>query len=308
VWDTAGSPHTLALRGHTSKVFGASWSPDGRRIASASFDRTVRIWDAGTGALLHVIAEDDMCIDVCWLLRGQLLAYKVNIVGGDQESTRQRLRVVRSHDWSPVYSLEMRSTLCVSDDGCVLAAGHRDGNISIREAETGLTLSGWTAHRGVVEAVAYSPDGQMLASAAQDTLVKLWRTGDNSLFATLRGHTGSAQRLAFSPDGDYLASGDSEGEVIIWETQTGEPVASFVRKLRMVLSLAFTPECNQLLCCWRGGKLALHRVPDGRHTADFDEDIAASYVEFSPDGNRLVVCSKSDGTFFIWDALPRESV
>ncbi len=75
VWDAQSGGELLNLRGHTDLVYGIQWSPDGRRIASSSFDRSIKIWDAGTGhEVLTLHGHDDRVWSVAWSPDGRRLA------------------------------------------------------------------------------------------------------------------------------------------------------------------------------------------------------------------------------------------
>jgi WD40 repeat protein len=154
-----------------------SFSADGRRLASASADGTVRIWDAATGAALAVLPHGLPVGSAAFSPNGTLIAsgsgyaeLKDGFVHLWNTSTRQELLRLGGH-WGGVNSVAF------SPDGTRLASGGWDTTVRIWDVATGEELLVLRGHEHPIASVAFSPDGALLASSARDEpLVRLWDT------------------------------------------------------------------------------------------------------------------------------------
>ncbi len=169
-WNHLAHSYQLTLKGHTSWVWSVALSPDGQRLASASDDQTVKVWDAATGQeSLTLKGHTGRVESVAFSPDGQRLAS----ASGDQTvkvwdaATGQESLTLKGHTGEVM-------SVAFSPDGQRLASASEDQTVKVWDAATGqesLTLKG---HTGAVMSVAFSPDGQRLASASYDRTVKVW--------------------------------------------------------------------------------------------------------------------------------------
>ena len=134
----------------------------------------------------------------------------------------------------------------------------RIGKIRLWEAETGGLLSTFSAHDGLVLALAFSPEGETLASGGSDTLVRLWNLESKHLLTILRGHTDSVSALGFSIDGELLVSGGRDNYIQLWETSGGNAISTFPVQEGPIRELTFSADGEKLICATQK-RFAFHK-------------------------------------------------
>ena len=173
IWDAETGQCLHKLEGHTNFVWSVSFSPDSKRIVSASFDKTIRIWDAQTG---------------------------------------QCLRELKGH-YFWIYSAFF------SPDGKKIVSGSGDRNIRIWDAETGQCLQTWGGGIGSNIALliaSYSPDGKRIIAAAGNT-ISILDAQTGQIIQKLEEHTGEVISAFFSPDGKRIVSASADNTIKIWD-------------------------------------------------------------------------------------------
>ena len=259
---------------HGSRVTAVAWSVRGTRIASASYDKTVRIWDANDGAnLLTYQGHWDRVLSVAWSPDGNLLASAGNdgTIQVWDPLTSNLVLTYRGHT-QPVLALAW------SPDGKRIASSCEDKTIQIWDTISGQTLYIHRLHNARVMTLAWSTDGKSIASGGEDKLVQVWdiQRQKTSFFTSLlfpsrgqftyRGHFGRVNALAWSPNGQRIASVGSDKTLQVWD-----PVA--------------------------GKKYFIHRNPTATLTC----------VAWSYDG-RYLATGGNDKVVQVWDTVTRNSV
>ena len=286
------------LEDHTGAVTSVTFSPDGRRLASSSDDKIVRIWYAETGALQQTLkGHTGRVYSVMFSPDGRRLASSSNdktIRIWDAE-TGALQQTFKGHT-SGVISVTF------SPDGHRLASSSDDKTVRVWDAETGAPQQTLKGHTSRVYSVTFSSDGRRLASSSGDETVRIWDAETGALQQTLEGHTSWVYSVTFSPDGRRLASSSYDETLRIWDAETGALQQTLKGHTSSVSSVTFSPDGRRLASSsgdetvriWDAETGALQQTLKG-HTS------RATSVTFTPDGRRLASSSR-DGTVRIWDA------
>jgi uncharacterized protein (TIGR03067 family) len=183
------------LKGHTDTVWSVAFSPDAKRLATASGDKTVKVWDAATGQELLTLKGHTAHVgSVAFSPDGKRLA---------SASEDETVKV-----WDAATGQE---ALTLKGD----TAGWNP-TVTVWDLVTGQQSLTFKGHNEMVFGVTFSPDGKRLASTSTES-VKVWDAATGQESVTLKGH---AISVAFSPDGKRLASAGVD--VKVWDAVTGQ--------------------------------------------------------------------------------------
>ncbi|PHH55862.1 putative WD repeat-containing protein alr3466 [Ceratocystis fimbriata CBS 114723] len=278
------------LKGHGRSVQSVVFSNDGQRLASRSFDDTVKIWNATSGVCLHTFESHcDLLglVSIMFSNDGQRLALgcKDHTAKIWDVTSGACLHTLEGHD-------DTVTSVVFSPDGHRLASGSWDKTVKIWDATSGACLHTLEGHRDWVKPVVFSNDGQRLATASNDRTVKIWDATSGTCLHTLQGHDGWITSVAFTNNGHRLASGSMGKALRMCMNSASDAVKSKVNLANMQMR-ASGLHSNTVKIWDATSGVCLHTLK-GHHS-----DV--KLVVFSNSGQRLASVS-FDGTVKIWDA------
>jgi WD40 repeat protein len=207
LWDPATGAELGELRGHENSVQAVAFSPDGRRLATASQDTTVKVWDVPA--------------------RRELATFRGHF-------TRKPDGVVKAGTGMIV--------LCVafSPDGRLVASGGCDGRVKVWDVAANREATSPEGHDDWVYGVAFTPDSRRLVSACRDGSVKVWDVATGKELLTLHG-TAPVHGVSVSPDGRLIAAAERDG-IRLWDAATGDERTRLTGPRPYARAVAFSPE------------------------------------------------------------------
>ena len=292
----------LTLRGHTGGLWFVTFSPDGKRLATSSHDKTAKVWNVATGKdLLTLIGHTGPVKAVAFSPDGKRLATSSDdktakvwdaATGKELLTLRGHTDVVRFVEFSP--------------DGTRLATASLDQTAKVWDAATGKELLTLIGHTGGVTVSVFSPDGRRLATGSYPDEVehtaRVWDAVSGKELLTLTGHTNAIYHVAFSPDGRRLATGSVDGTVKIWDSTSGQLLMTIFAS--GVNRVAFSPDGTRLATGSSDGMARLWNAATGQLLQTLAGHAGGVWgISFSSDGTRLATASQ-DATAKVWDISP----
>ncbi len=289
------------LEQHKNSVVSVTFSDDGELIATASTDKTVKLFTAEGHLVKTLDGHQNAVTRVAFSPDGQTIA---------STSTDRTIKLWK-RDGTLIHTLTGHSlgvtSASFSPDGKILASSSQDKTIKLWNLQ-GQLLRTINTENASILFVRFSPDGQTIASASLDSTIKLWDLNGNAI-ATFTGHEQGVTSVSFSPDGQTLASGSIDKTVKLWR-RNGTQIATLRGHTETVLGVSFSPDGTTLASAsvdrtaklWRQDPQTKQWVESDTLQGHRDEVWG---VSFSPDGKTIATASL-DNTVKLWNSLPRQ--
>ena len=220
IWTLGRQEPDQVFDGHIAPIVSLAVSPDSSKLASASWDHTIRIWPLGDGAQRVLEGHAQNVNGVAFAPDGQSLVS----VGYDRE-----LRIWPLAGGTPIINTlnSPLNAVTVAPDGEIVAGG-ADGKLRFRTA-AGQASGEVQAGQAPIVALAISPDGKWVAAAGIGGVVAVIDRNARSIARTLADSGSPVWSVAFLPDNATLLTGGADGKIRRWNARTGDPIGSSLR-------------------------------------------------------------------------------
>jgi WD40 repeat protein len=277
--------------GHNDSVRSVSFSPTWDAIATASQDKTAKLWDLQGNCLVTFTGHNDSVRSVCFSPTGDRIA-----TASDDKTAKlwdlqgNCLVTFTGHNY-PVTSV------CFSPTGDRIATASDDKTAKLWDLQ-GNCLVTFTGHNDSVTSVCFSPTGDRIATASDDKTAKLWDLQGNSL-VTFTGHNKSVTSVSFSPTGDRIATASDDKTAKLWNLQ-GNCLVTFTGHNKSVTSVSFRSTGDRIATASDDGTAKLWDLQGNCLVTFTGHKKSVTSVSFSPTGDTIATASH-DGTAKLWD-------
>ena len=299
----------VTLSGHSDSVTDIAYSPDGKRLATASVDGTANVWHTTTGQELLTLAGHSTWVNsIAFSPDGSRLAT------ASSDGTVKVWDATTGQELLSLSAADAVLSVAFSPTSFRLATAASDGTAKVWDAASGQELLSLTGHSSQVTEITYSPDGLRLATASLDGTIKVWDATNGQELLSLRGQAnGELQILsvAFSPDGTRLAAagadilgagaGIAAENTRVWDAVTGNELLTITGHTASVNDIAFSPDGLSLVTASDDGTAKVWDASTGKTLLTLaGHSGGVNGITFSPDGSHVATVS-SDKTAKVWN-------
>jgi WD40 repeat protein/energy-coupling factor transporter ATP-binding protein EcfA2 len=275
----------------------AAFSPDGRRVVTASDDYSAQVWDAATGYPVTRRLEHHGTVNAAVFSPDGTRV----ITASDDSTARVWDASTGEPVTPPLPHKDAVHAAAFSPDGTRVVTASDDNTARVWDAATGKPVTPALRHDDAVHAAAFSHDGTRVVTASSDRTARIWEAATGNLVTSLE-HRGAVRAGVFSPKDSTRVVTASDHTAQVWDAATGTPVTPPLEHQDVVQAVAFSPDGKHVVTASSDKTARVWNAATGTPvTPPLEHQGVVNTAGFSPDGARVITAS-SDDTARVWDA------
>ncbi len=288
----------IILSNHTDALTMAIFSPDDQLVATASKDKTARIWQARDGKELFTLKGHEDTVTSCQFSPDSKLLLTTSL---DKTAC-----IWKTSDGSLIAKLSGHSdgikNALFSPNGKQIVTISYDKTAKIWDSATGQLNNTLSGHLGTIYSVCYSEDGKKILTSSADKTAKIWDSTTGKLENTLVGHSATVTNITLSPDNKLIVTSSNDKTARIWQLIDGQLVRVVSLPEGAITDCKFSPDGKSILTTNSNSKAYIWDTKTGKLSTTL-EGHEANIIngEFSHDG-KLVITSSYDKSLRIWES------
>ena len=299
-----GGPLIRTLEDHADWVNAVALTSDGRRAISASYDRTLKIWDLESGEAIRTLEGH-----ADWVNAVALTPDGRRVVSASADKT---LKIWDLESGQAIRTLEGHASwvnaVALTPDGRQAVSASNDRTLKIWDLESGKSIRTLEGHTSWVNAVALTSDGRQAVSASKDETLKIWDLESGQAIRTLEGHASWVNAVALTPDGRQAVSASNDRTLKIWDLESGKSIRTLEGHASWVNAVALTLDGRQAVSASYDRTLKVWDLESGKSIRTLEGHASwVNAVALTSDGRQAVSASK-DETLKVWDLESGKSI
>jgi WD40 repeat protein len=292
-------------QGHNNLVWAVAWSPDGKRIASASGDRTVQVWNAFDGSDVYTYSgHADSVYTVAWSPDG------THITSAGNDMTVQVWNATGGFPYTYTGHTSWVWAVAWAPDSRRIASASGDKTVRIWDTIGRDHLYTYSGHTSSVYTVAWSPNtpsvvashGSPIASAGSDGTIQVWDTISDALLFTYQPYSTIIYAVAWSPDGKRIASASDDHTVRVWDAIGGDHLYTYHGHSDFVYTVAWSPDGKRIASAGDDMTVQVWDAEDGGNQYTYTGHYnSVRAIAWSPNG-KYIASGSWDRTVQVWKA------
>ena len=327
------------LEGHAWVIFDVAMTPDVRIAVSASYDKTLRVWDLKTSACLKILeghserilsvsitpdariavsASYDETLRVWDLETGACLKTLLGHIGSVEcvrVTPDSKLAVSASTD-KTIRLWDIKTGTClkilkghsgfvnnisVTPDSKLAISASTDETLRVWDLETGACLKILEGHSGSIQCVSVTPDSKIAVSASSDKILRVWDLETGACLKTMKGHTGPIESVSVTPDAKQAVSGGTDETIRVWDLESGDCLKTLEGHCGNVKSVSVTPDARRAVSASADRNLFLWDLETGVCSKNIEGHTGTIASMSVTRDSKLAVSASTDKTLRVWD-------